>query len=99
MSWCNLQIILNGDLSEWYQNVLMQFAICLKWRLIRFAPLANWSDDNVSYNGDDNNDDNDSGDYGDDDKHCQRHNGPRHCFYNLNYLSSYKAGKFSSKEN
>ena len=32
-------------------------------------------------------------------KHCQRHNGPRHCFYNLNYLSSYKAGKFSSKEN
>ena len=25
-------------------------------------------------------------------KHCQRHNGPRHCFYNLNYLSSYKAG-------
>ena len=29
-------------------------------------------------------------------KHCQRHNGSRHCFYNLNYLSSYKAGKFSS---
>ena len=28
-------------------------------------------------------------------KHCQRHNGPRHCFY----LSSYKAGKFSRKEN
>ena len=24
-------------------------------------------------------------------KHCQRHNGPRHCFYNLTYLSSYKA--------
>merc|ERR1712020_373610 len=31
-------------------------------------------------------------------KHCQRHNGPRHCFYNLNYLSSYKAGKFTRKE-
>ena len=28
-------------------------------------------------------------------KHCQRHNGPRHCFYNLNYISSNKAGKFS----
>ena len=32
-------------------------------------------------------------------KHCQRHNGPRYCFYNLIYLSSYKAGKFSRKEN
>ena len=32
-------------------------------------------------------------------KHCQRHNGPRHCFHNLNYLSSYKAGKFIRKEN
>ena len=32
-------------------------------------------------------------------KHCQRHNGPRHCFYDLNYLSSYKAGKFTWKEN
>ena len=32
-------------------------------------------------------------------KHCQRHKGPRHCFYNLNYLSNYKAGKFSSKQN
>jgi len=31
-------------------------------------------------------------------KHCQRHNGPRHCFYNLNYLSS-KHYKFSRKEN
>ena len=29
-------------------------------------------------------------------KHCQRHNGPRYC---LTYLSSYKAGKFSRKEN
>ena len=32
-------------------------------------------------------------------KHCQRHNGPRHCFYNLIYVSIYKAGKFSRKEN
>ena len=32
-------------------------------------------------------------------KHCQRYNGPRHCFYDLNYLSSYKAGKFTRKEN
>ena len=32
-------------------------------------------------------------------RHCQRHNGPRYCFYNLNYLSSYKAGKFTRKEN
>jgi len=28
-----------------------------------------------------------------------RNNGPRHCFYNLNYLTSYKSGKFSRKEN
>ena len=32
-------------------------------------------------------------------KHCHRHNGPRHCFYNLTHLSSYKGGKFSRKEN
>ena len=32
-------------------------------------------------------------------KYCQRHNGPRHCFDNLNYLSSYKTGKFTRKEN
>ena len=28
-------------------------------------------------------------------KHCQRHDGPRHCFYNLIYLSSFKTAKFS----
>ena len=31
-------------------------------------------------------------------KHCQRHNGPRYCFYNLSYLYNYKACKFSIKE-
>ena len=31
-------------------------------------------------------------------KHCQRHNGPRHCFYNLTYLSSYKAGKLVERK-
>ena len=30
-------------------------------------------------------------------KHCQRHNGPRHCFYNLIYLSSYKANSVERK--